>query len=139
MLTCSKTPIFDQKELIFGINSQFCRSECTNLYLYKNDAIYPQVQKYRFPADVVFSTTPLGKEKYESALKVLALMPEEIKNATENIGCPGCVDEPVIYLGFKDDNDRIRILLVDIQESDLPASLRNYVADFLKLMDLLEK
>ena len=138
MLTCSKTPTFDQKELIFGINSQFCRSECTKLYLYKNEAIYPQVQKYRFPADVLFSTIPLGKEKYESALKVLALMPKEIKNATENIGCPGCVDEPVIYLGFKDGNDRDRIILVDIKENDLPESLKTYVADFLKLMDLLD-
>jgi len=136
---CSKEASLDQDELVFGIYSAFCRSECTNLYLYKDKKIFAQTQKFRFPEDVKYSTTPLAKEKYEAALKVLALMPAEIKNAKENIGCPGCVDEPLIYLGFKEGADQTRVLYVDIQENDLPTSLRSYVKDFLNMMDVLGK
>lgn len=138
-LSCDKedTTIGTDLDLIVGTYAPFCRNECTDLFKVKDGKVYAQANKPQFAKDVVYATTELANANTRALLAKLSAMPAAFNVADqERIGCPGCADQPILYLKFFE-GEKTRELFVDIQEADLPVTLRPYVKELLSILDAL--
>ena len=80
--------------------------------------------------DLQYGNSPISAKNKEKIISLLNSIPDEILESEENYGCPGCVDEPFIYLVFTSEGKE-RKIKVDTKEYAIKGEVKEWVNSFL--------
>lgn len=114
----------------FGTLSLRCISDCIRLYKLEDGKLYGRKNPVRFLEDLQYGSTPVNVNNIDKVIDLLNSIPSEILESEENYGCPGCVDEPFIYLVFTSEGKE-RKIKVDTKDYALKGEVKTWVNDFL--------
>lgn len=119
------------EDLIFGIHSPFCRENCTNFYLYSDGKVYKQSGQEQFPDSVEFETVEVAPAKANSIIEVLEDMPQDLFNEDGFLGCPGCADEPYLYVKEGD-----KVVKIDLDANSVPQNVGTWASQLTEAINL---
>ena len=119
------------EDVIFGIHAPFCRDNCTNFYLYSEGKVYKQAGPEQFPDSVEFETVEVAPAKANSIIEVLQDMPENPFNEARFLGCPGCADEPYLYV-----KEGENVIKIDLDANSIPEKISIWASQLTEAINL---
>ncbi len=141
LFSCTKDEfkLEENDYLIFGIYNGFCMGNCTSLFKIDNLQLLEDNMSTFVPGEeLLFKEDPLSDSKYELAYTAFEEIPQELKNHMDkSFGCPGCVDQDIIYLQYFDGADTYE-WQVDTDTDALPEFLVPYTKKIVEIVDQLK-
>jgi hypothetical protein len=126
---CTKDSLNNIDYFIFGDSYGECLGNCANFYLIKDHNIYPDSMNIYYNSPFYFKKSPLSKEKYDLAKKLVDDFPDYLaKNPNQTIGCPDCHDQGGIHIEIKE-NGTTKSWHIDTEIIQLPAQIRSYLKE----------
>lgn len=142
LLSCEKDAFKLEKDqyLVFGTYNGYCQGNCTWLYKIDHKRLFADDMSTFVPGeDLKFEENALSKEKYDMAYEAFDKLPEELQETMDvSFGCPGCVDQDIIYLEYFDGADLYE-WVVDTEKDALPKYLQEYAGKILEVVQELLK
>jgi hypothetical protein len=139
MFSCTKNvEDFDagKNKVEFGTVALKCVSDCIKMYKLEGGDIFSRKSPVRFLEDLQYDNAPLPAENTNKIISLLNSIPDEILESEENYGCPGCVDEPFIYLIFTFE-EKERKIKIDTKEYAIKGEVKQWVKSFLAELNQL--
>jgi len=129
-----------EEYLIFGTYNGFCQGNCTSLFKINQEQLLSDDMSTFVPGETVkFEEAPLSKDKYDVAYEAFDRLPDELNETMDkSFGCPGCVDQDIIYLEYFDGVET-HIWQVDTQVEDLPGYLVDYADRLVRIVGILSE
>ncbi len=140
--SCTKDPIRLEEEqfLIFGTYSSFCLGNCTSLFKLENGQVFADDLSVFYPGEELkFEEVALSDAKYQLSIKAFEDLPENLLAGNEkSFGCPGCLDQDVIFLRYYDGME-VREWQLDTDPDVLPDYLKDYSQEIVEIVKALLK
>lgn len=139
-ISCTRnTEITPNDEMIFGIYNGFCAQSCSNLFFMKDGKLYAddedQISDFQ---NIKFQETALPDAKYKLAQNAYDNLPQILfDDVILDLGCPGCVDQDIVYIKYFDGADYWE-WRIDTDEDELSSELADYVHQMKDLIDDLK-
>lgn len=116
---------FQDESFMFGYYNDFSTQGYSKIFLIQDGKLYPDAMG-RFQNPPLFNAIPLSDELYQKALPARDQFPQTLlTNADESFGCPGCVDQGILYIAKEVDGEMVYWHL-DPQTSAMPEALQAY-------------
>ena len=127
-LSCNKDNDFPTcyEHFIFGSYACECAGQCAWLYQLTNDELVIGDGESCMPDHYTYAGTPLSKDKFEIAHRVVDELPDTLlENSEDRFGCPDCHDQGGYYLELRTKSST-RKWSIDTDADDLPEFLMDY-------------
>ena len=133
---CKKGTRLSREYFIFGEVGTEC-SDCADLYLLRRGRLYGDAETKVRPGANRFAASPLAQEKFNRANTVPQGMPEYLLDRPDSkIGCPGCRDEPSIYIQQKK-GYKHHWWMIATDEATMPREIRDYIRQVKMVLEEL--
>lgn len=129
LFSCTRDTNIEGNEIfIFGIYNGFCAQGCSDLFKIEGGKLFADNEDQILDFNSLkFQEEELSEDKYKLAKNAYDNLPQDLFDEDEaNFGCPGCVDQDIVYLSYFDGADTWEWTL-DTEENVLPRYLADYV------------
>jgi len=126
---CTKDNLDNPDYFVFGDAYGECIGNCATFFLIKDNNVFPDSMVTYYTSPLTFKKSPLQKEKYYLAKKVLEDFPKYLSdNPNITIGCPDCHDQGGIHFEIME-NGTVKIWHVDTEIDQLPVEIQSYISE----------
>ena len=129
-ISCNKNEEFEisnNEYLIFGHFYGMCSGEdCIETFKLTDEKLYEDLND-NYLGTEPFNFVILGDDQYNEAKDLISFFPSQLLNENDTtFGCPDCVDQGGIFIGYKKDGD-LKKWRIDQYKNSVPDYLHDFI------------